>query len=75
MTTHMPGITLPAAVLQHPAASVLLPIALGTAVGFGTRRETHPHPVLSATSLDRLTWDARAAYSPQPPRRKRHTWR
>lgn len=39
MTTYMPGITIPAAVLQHPAASVLLPIALGTAVGFGTRRE------------------------------------
>ncbi|KAM4059696.1 tspO/MBR family protein [Hirsutella rhossiliensis] len=37
MTTYIPGITIPAAVLQHPAASVLLPIALGTAVGFGTR--------------------------------------
>ncbi|PHH89601.1 hypothetical protein CDD83_5692 [Cordyceps sp. RAO-2017] len=37
MTTYMPSITIPPAVLQHPAASVLLPVALGTAVGFGTR--------------------------------------
>ncbi|KJZ73525.1 hypothetical protein HIM_07081 [Hirsutella minnesotensis 3608] len=37
MTTYMPSITIPSAVLQHPAASILLPIALGTAVGFGSR--------------------------------------
>ncbi|OAQ72658.1 translocator protein [Pochonia chlamydosporia 170] len=37
MTTYIPSLTIPSAVLQHPAASVLLPIALGTAVGFGTR--------------------------------------
>ncbi|KND89519.1 Translocator protein [Tolypocladium ophioglossoides CBS 100239] len=37
MTTYIPSITIPANVLQHPAASILLPIALGTAVGYGTR--------------------------------------
>ncbi|KAH6608716.1 mbr family [Trichoderma cornu-damae] len=37
MTTHIPAITIPSAVFQNPAASILLPIALGTAVGFGTR--------------------------------------
>ncbi|RDA84432.1 hypothetical protein CP532_2131 [Ophiocordyceps camponoti-leonardi (nom. inval.)] len=37
MTTYIPSITIPSAVLQHPAASILLPVALGTAVGFGTR--------------------------------------
>ena len=39
MTTFIPSITIPEAVFLHPAASVLLPIALGTAVGYGTRRE------------------------------------
>ncbi|GAO14407.1 uncharacterized protein UV8b_02613 [Ustilaginoidea virens] len=37
MTTYLPSITIPTAVFKHQAASVLLPIALGTAVGFGTR--------------------------------------
>ncbi|KIE03082.1 translocator protein, partial [Metarhizium majus ARSEF 297] len=37
MTTYIPSLTIPSVVLQHSAASVLLPIALGTAVGFGTR--------------------------------------
>ncbi|KAG5973873.1 hypothetical protein E4U55_000215, partial [Claviceps digitariae] len=37
MTTYIPSLTIPSAVLQHPAASVLLPIALGTAVGYSTR--------------------------------------
>lgn len=44
MTTYMPSITIPSAVLQHPAASILLPIALGTAVGFATRRERLHRP-------------------------------
>jgi hypothetical protein len=38
MTTFIPSITLPAAVFAHPAASILLPIGLGTAVGFGVQR-------------------------------------
>ncbi|RDW95246.1 hypothetical protein BP5796_01009 [Coleophoma crateriformis] len=37
MTTFIPSLTLPAAVFANPAASVLLPIALGTAVGFSCR--------------------------------------
>jgi hypothetical protein len=39
MTTYIPALTLPHAVFTNPAASILLPIALGTAVGFSTRRE------------------------------------
>ncbi|PHH61283.1 hypothetical protein CDD81_513 [Ophiocordyceps australis] len=35
--TYMPSITIPTAVLQHPAASILLPIGLGTAVGYSSR--------------------------------------
>ncbi len=45
MTTFIPSITIPEAVFLNPAASVLLPIALGTAVGFGTRREHLPLPM------------------------------
>ncbi|KAE9373120.1 TspO/MBR-related protein [Stipitochalara longipes BDJ] len=37
MTTYIPSITLPALVFQNPAASILLPIALGTAVGFSVQ--------------------------------------
>jgi benzodiazapine receptor len=37
MTTFIPSLTLPAAVFANPAASVLLPIALGSAVGFSCR--------------------------------------
>ncbi|KYK55596.1 translocator protein [Drechmeria coniospora] len=37
MTTILPNFAIDARVLQHPAASILLPIALGTAVGYGTR--------------------------------------
>lgn len=40
MTTFIPSLTLPAAVFASPAASILLPIALGTAVGFSVSR-TH----------------------------------
>jgi len=34
MTTYIPQLTIPHAVFANPAASVLLPIALGTGVGF-----------------------------------------
>ncbi|KAI1399089.1 TspO/MBR-related protein [Hypoxylon fuscum] len=38
MTTHLPRLTtIPYDVFANPAASVLLPIALGTAVGFSSR--------------------------------------
>jgi benzodiazapine receptor len=34
----MPSITIPQAVFLQPAASIVLPIALGSAVGYSTRR-------------------------------------
>jgi len=37
MTTFIPSLTLPAAIFANPAASILFPIALGTAVGFSVR--------------------------------------
>lgn len=39
MTTFIPSLTLPAAVFANPAASILLPVALGTAVGYSVRRK------------------------------------
>lgn len=38
MTTYIPALTLPDAVFLKPALSVLLPIGLGTAVGFSATR-------------------------------------
>ena len=38
MTTYIPALTLPEAVFNSLPASVLLPIALGSAVGYATRR-------------------------------------
>jgi len=44
MTSFIPSITLPAAIFANPAASILFPIALGTAVGFSVRpKETQNH--------------------------------
>ncbi|KAL7900027.1 TspO/MBR family domain-containing protein [Trichoderma sp. SZMC 28014] len=37
MTTYIPALTIPSNVFLNPASSILLPIALGTSVGFGTR--------------------------------------
>ena len=37
MTTHIPSLTLPSVIFENSAASILLPIAAGTAVGFSTR--------------------------------------
>lgn len=39
MTSYIPSITLPGQVFATPAASILLPVALGTAVGFSIRRK------------------------------------
>ena len=47
MTTYIPSLTLPSAVFLSPAVSVLLPVALGTAVGIGTSRKLQwPSPHL-----------------------------
>lgn len=43
MTSYIPSLTLPSAVFANPAASILLPVALGTAVGFTLRRKS-PYP-------------------------------
>jgi len=37
MTTHIPSITIPAAVFEQPAVSILVPLALGNAVGWSAR--------------------------------------
>ncbi|KAH8593645.1 putative translocator protein like protein [Bisporella sp. PMI_857] len=37
MTTFIPSLTLPATIFANPAASILFPIALGTAVGFAVK--------------------------------------
>ena len=39
MTTYIPALTIPYSVFANPAASILLPVALGTAVGYSTRRK------------------------------------
>ena len=41
MTTFIPSITLPYVVFANPAASVLLPVTLGNAVGYSSNREDH----------------------------------
>jgi len=38
MTSYIPSLTLPSAVFANPAASILLPIALGTTIGFTMSR-------------------------------------
>lgn len=42
MTTYIPALTIPHGVFANPAASILLPIGLGTAVGYSTRRKYTP---------------------------------
>ena len=37
MAPYIPSLTLPPAIFETPAASILLPVAAGTAVGFSTR--------------------------------------
>ncbi|EON62081.1 hypothetical protein W97_01300 [Coniosporium apollinis CBS 100218] len=37
MTTYIPSLTLPSAVFEQPAVSVLVPLALGLGVGYSTR--------------------------------------
>lgn len=44
MTTYIPSLTIPSGIFLNPAASILLPVALGTAVGFSVRRTYHSLP-------------------------------
>lgn len=48
MTTFIPSLTLPAALFASPAAAILFPVALGTAVGFSVRRTLPPSPLQTA---------------------------
>lgn len=48
MTTYIPSLTLPAQVFSKPAVAILLPIALGTGIGFAiTRTSSHPRALVS----------------------------
>src|ERR1700722_1122475 len=38
MTSFIPSLALPSFVFEQPAISILLPVALGTGVGYSTRR-------------------------------------
>ncbi|ELQ32949.1 translocator protein [Pyricularia oryzae Y34] len=59
MTTYIPQITLPYSVFTSPAASILLPVGLGSLVGWSTARKP-PSPILSSILLllcaSQLTW-------------------
>ncbi|OAA73504.1 translocator protein [Cordyceps fumosorosea ARSEF 2679] len=48
MTTYIPSLTLPIAALQHAPTSILLPIALGTAIGYSTKRNPSHNLFLAA---------------------------
>ena len=49
MTTYIPSLTLPPFIFEQPAVSVLVPVVLGTAVGFSMQRE--PSPALDSASV------------------------
>jgi hypothetical protein len=40
MTAYIPSITLPAFIFERPAAAILLPLTLGNAIGYSTRRKS-----------------------------------
>ena len=44
MTAYIPSLTFPPQIFATPAASILLPIALGTGVGFAVSRTFTPSP-------------------------------
>lgn len=37
MTTYIPSMTLPSTIFEQPALAILLPVVLGTGIGFGVR--------------------------------------
>lgn len=45
MTTFIPSLTLPAVLFQSPAAAILFPVTLGTAIGYAARRASSPTPL------------------------------
>ncbi len=38
MTNYIPSLTLPGTLFEHPAVAILLPVILGTGVGFSMQR-------------------------------------
>ncbi|KAJ4297226.1 hypothetical protein N0V88_004144 [Collariella sp. IMI 366227] len=65
MTTYIPSLTLPEGIFQNLPASVLLPIAFGTAVGFATKPSTEAtekralkQPLRPPASVFPVAWTA-----------------
>lgn len=54
MTTFIPSITIPHSVFASPAASTLLPLVLGSGIGWSTRRQcfTAPSSLLLLLSFE-----------------------
>ena len=50
MTSYVPSITLPGQIFAQPAASILLPIVLGTSVGFAVRRKSLEYSLILGNS-------------------------
>lgn len=56
MTTYLPQLTIPHQVFASAPASILLPVTLGTAVGYSTRRKfSSPPTSLTTTSSGIVT--------------------
>ncbi|KAM0296311.1 hypothetical protein HYE67_009004 [Fusarium culmorum] len=56
MTTYIPALTLPDSVFLKPALSVLLPIGLGTAVGFSATQTQKTYLALKKPSVQPPPW-------------------
>ena len=55
MTTYIPSLTIPGFILEKSAASILLPVGLGTAIGFSVSREKILQTTTSTQSRLTLT--------------------
>jgi benzodiazapine receptor len=56
MTTHIPSLTLPAFIFQKPAAAILLPLALGNAVGLSIAQTANRYKQLKQPPLNPPAW-------------------
>ncbi|KAA8573530.1 hypothetical protein EYC84_005115 [Monilinia fructicola] len=57
MTTFIPSLTLPAAIFANPTASILLPVTLGTAVGFAVSPKKTQKTYMALKQPPFLSWD------------------
>lgn len=65
MTTYIPSLTLPGQLFEQPALSILLPVALGTSIGF----------IVSRTLLDPINLNCLLILLLVKPKKLRtHTW-